>query len=173
MLLCPIQNSAIKYTDWVQKRPRVSQGFGGNPDMYAQFNMKGHNGIDYAVPVGTPVFAPTDGIARVRDSKSDGYGLYVKIRNSYTAREVVLGHLSKVFVKDGERVYVGQKIALSGNSGFSTGSHLHEGFRRIIPQTGDVFNWKVEDYDNGYFGYVDHSEYSVTWKGSLIFNTVE
>lgn len=168
MLLCPIQNSPIFVENqWLQKRPRISQTFGENPDIYKQFGMKGHNGEDIAITVGTPVFADMDGTIRVKNSGDGGYGLHIKLRNSYMAREVVLGHLSKVLVKDGDRVAMGQKIALSGDTGFSTGPHLHRGFRRLIPQSGDVFKWSVKDYDNGYYGYIDAMPYTVTWKGTL------
>jgi len=172
MLLCPFQNTAVKYVDWVQQRPRVSQEYGENPQMYEPLGLKSHNGTDIAVPIGTPVFADMDGIVKVKDSKDQGYGLHIKLRSSFKALETVHGHLSKVFVKDGERVYMGQKIALSGNSGFSTGPHHHGGMRRIIPQTGDIFKWKVKDYDNGNYGWVDDMPFRITWKGSLSTNTL-
>jgi len=135
--------------------------------MYKQFGMNGHNGIDFGVPEGTPVFAGFDGRCKVKDSKSEGYGLHIKLRSSYRKREAVYGHLSRVTVKDGEDVHVGDLIGYTGNTGFSTGPHLHFGFRRLIAKSGDVFKWEVENYENGYYGYVDPYEYLVTFKGSL------
>ena len=58
VLLSPIQNSAIFTKDWIQRRPRITQNFGLNPQIYEQFNMRGHNGVDYGVSVGTPIYSP-------------------------------------------------------------------------------------------------------------------
>jgi murein DD-endopeptidase MepM/ murein hydrolase activator NlpD len=169
MLANPIQNTAKFNLEWLQVRPRVSQWYGGNAATYSQFKMKGHNGIDLAVPVGTPVFAPISGIVKVIDDK-EGYGLHIKIRNASSGCEVVLGHLSGCLVKDGDFVGCYQKIALSGNSGFSTGAHIHIGIRFLIPSEKDIWSWEVRDYCNGYFGYVDFN--MVCWKGDLIYNSL-
>lgn len=82
-----------------------------------------HAGKDMAMPLNTPVRAGADGVARVkRDPK--GYGLYVDLEldNGTTLR---MAHLNAADVKDGERVRQGQVIARSGNSGRSSGPHLH------------------------------------------------
>jgi len=153
MLLCPLKGA-----------PRVSQKFGENPEMYDQFGLTAHDGQDYGVPVGTPVYAPMDGIVKVKDSKGKGYGLHVRIRNSFKALEVVLAHLNEVKVKDGDKVMMGDLIGLSGNSGYSTGPHLHEGMRRLIEKEGgSIWQWAVRDYSNGYFGYFDHSKFIINW----------
>ena len=167
-ILCSIQNEAVLKQDWVQVRPRISQKFGLNPQIYKRFGMKGHNGIDYGVPEGTPVFAGIDGTVRVKDSGDQGYGLHIKIRNGDKACELVLGHLSKVLVVDGQRVNVGDKIALSGNTGFSTGPHVHEGYRLLKPGKKDLFLWEVLNYNNGFKGYFDHLEFIINWKGGFI-----
>lgn len=173
MILCSVQNQAIFDQRWFQKRPRISQHFGLNPQIYSQFGLDGHNGIDYAVPVGTPVFAPMDGELIVKDSGKEGYGLHVRIRNDQKDLECVLGHLSEVLVHGGRRVNMGDKIALSGNTGFSFGPHVHEGFRRIRP-AGDksVWEWPVLDYNNGFKGYFDHLEFVITWKGGFLKNSL-
>ena len=171
MLLCSIQDTARFDLNWTRVKPRITQKFGLRPDVYKQFGMKGHNGLDYGVPVGTPVFSPIDGIVKVKKDKG-GYGWHVKIRNKTKAIECVLGHMSKILVADGAIVSVGDKVALSGNTGFSSGPHVHEGFRRLIPATGDVFKWQVADYDNGYKGYFDHIEFVICWKGGFLKNTL-
>lgn len=82
-----------------------------------------HGGIDMAVPMGTAVHAGASGVARVkRDPK--GYGIYVdlKLDDGTTLR---MAHLDSTEIKDGDRVEKGQVIAKSGNSGRSTGPHLH------------------------------------------------
>lgn len=171
MLPCPVQSTA-KYTSaWIQKRPRITQGFGENPHIYKRFGMDGHNGVDYGIKVGTDIFSPIRGIVKVKNSGNAGYGLHIKIRDLY-GREVVLAHLSEVFVESGQEVYELDKIGLSGNTGFSTGPHLHYGMRNLIVGKGDPFKWKVEDYDNGYYGYIDILPYTFTWKGTSLQSTL-
>lgn len=165
MLLSPIQNTAKLRTDWIQVRPTITQGFGENPAMYKPFGMKGHNGIDFGDRGDDRIFAPMSGHVKLKDSGKSGYGLHIKMRDS--KKEVVLGHLREVFVNDGQYVNVGDKIGLMGNTGFSTAKHLHFGLRYLIPSDGDRWSWQVQDYNNGYFGYVDPSPFLITWKGTF------
>ncbi len=82
-----------------------------------------HRGIDLAVPIGTPVLAVGDGEVVVR--KTDNVaGNYVTIRHNrqYVTRYM---HLKKLLVQPGQKVKRGERIALSGNTGRSTGPHLH------------------------------------------------
>lgn len=85
-----------------------------------------HEGLDFAAPIGTPVFAGYDGVVdtvRVIDP-GEGYGKYVRVR--YSARyKGWFGHLSRVDVALNQVVSAGQQIGLSGNSGGSSGPHLH------------------------------------------------
>ncbi len=82
-----------------------------------------HEGLDIAANTGTPVFATADGIvARVEYSK--GYGKAVIVDHGYGYR-TLYGHNSKNLVKRGERVRRGDKIAEVGNTGRSTGPHVH------------------------------------------------
>jgi murein DD-endopeptidase MepM/ murein hydrolase activator NlpD len=166
MVISPIQNEGLLKTDWIQSRPRVSQWFGMNKAMYEPFGMKGHNGVDFAVIEGTPVYAPLDGEAVVKEDKT-GYGTHIRIRNPYKKLECVLGHLSSVLIKNGQKVTQGQMIGKSGNTGFSTGPHVHMGLRALQESKGSVWEWGVEGYDNGYFGYWDFSPYVITYKGTL------
>lgn len=82
-----------------------------------------HKGIDWAVPIGTKVVASNAGTV-VQAGWSSGYGYAVFI-NHEDGRQTRYGHLSKVLVSPGQKVSQGQKIALSGNTGRSTGPHLH------------------------------------------------
>jgi len=177
MLLSPIQNSALLRQEWIQIRPRISQQFGNDFTIngkwvYKEMGMDGHGGRDYAVPVGTPIFSPMDGVVKVKDSYSRGYGLHIKIRNKTDAQEFVLGHLSKVLVVNGQKVNMGDKIALSGNTGLSTNPHTHGGWRLLKQGEGDLFSWQVLNYKNGYFGYIDYAEYEITWKGTYFRNVL-
>lgn len=82
-----------------------------------------HKGVDWATPVGTAVVASSGGTV-TRAGWGSGYG-YVVYINHGDGRETRYGHLSKVLVSVGQTVKQGQKIALSGNTGRSTGPHLH------------------------------------------------
>ena len=85
--------------------------------------MSPHNGVDFATPIGTPVLSTGDGIVtRVRNHPFAG--IYVEIEHSTTFKTRYL-HLNRALVKPGQRVTRGQRIALSGNTGRSTGPHLH------------------------------------------------
>lgn len=82
-----------------------------------------HKGIDWATPVGTAVCASSGGVV-TRAGWGSGYGYVIYINHS-DGRQTRYGHLSKIQVKVGDHVSQGQKIALSGNTGRSTGPHLH------------------------------------------------
>ncbi len=82
-----------------------------------------HKGIDWATPTGTAVYASCGGTV-ARAGWGSGYG-YVVYINHPDGRQTRYGHLSKVLVSVGQTVTQGQKIALSGNTGVSTGPHLH------------------------------------------------
>ncbi len=82
-----------------------------------------HKGVDWAVPTGTAVFASCGGTVS-RAGWGSGYGYVVYIDHE-DGRQTRYGHLSKVLVKVGQTVKQGDRIALSGNTGVSTGPHLH------------------------------------------------
>ncbi len=82
-----------------------------------------HDGMDFACDIGTPVYATAAGT--VKSAKYErGYGYTVRIDHGY-GYVTVYAHLKKVDVKKGQQVMRGETIALSGNSGRSTGPHLH------------------------------------------------
>ncbi len=82
-----------------------------------------HKGVDWATPIGTTVMASASGTV-AKAGWASGYG-YVVYINHADGRQTRYGHLSKVLVSVGQYVTQGQRIALSGNSGRSTGPHLH------------------------------------------------
>lgn len=107
----------------VSSKYRISSSFNPKRKHPITGLLRPHNGTDFAVPIGTPLYATGDGtVSRVVNHKYAG--LYIEISNGQTYRTRFL-HLSKALVKKGQRVKRGQKIALSGNSGRSTGPHLH------------------------------------------------
>ena len=85
---------------------------------------KMHNGLDVKVYVGDTIRAAFDGKVRIVKYERSGYGRYVVIRH-YNGLETVYGHLSKQLVLEDEDVKAGDVIGLGGNTGRSTGSHLH------------------------------------------------
>ena len=82
-----------------------------------------HKGVDWAVATGTSVYASCGGTV-AKAGWGSGYG-YVVYINHEDGRQTRYGHLSKVLVKAGQKVKQGERIALSGNTGVSTGPHLH------------------------------------------------
>lgn len=101
---------------------RLSSGFGRRkaPTKGASTY---HKGIDWATPVGTAVVASSGGtVTRAGWGSGYGYCVYIQHPDGKTTR---YGHLSKILVKSGQHVAQGEKIALSGNTGVSSGPHLH------------------------------------------------
>jgi len=86
----------------------------------------GRNGIDVANAYGTPIYAAADGVVTAADTAgyNGGYGQYIKISHP-NGTETLYGHASKLLVVVGQTVAKGQKIALMGSTGRSTGNHLH------------------------------------------------
>lgn len=96
-----------------------------------------HKGVDFGIPNGTPIVAPSDGVVEHVAYQARGAGRYIKIKHGHIT--TVYMHLSKTLVKPGQRVKKGERIALSGNTGGSTGPHLHYEFhingRPVNPMT--------------------------------------
>ena len=82
-----------------------------------------HNGLDFANRIGIPIFAVTDGVV-VESGPASGFGLWVVLRHRDGTKSVY-GHINRTYVRVGERVSAGERIAEVGNRGFSTGPHLH------------------------------------------------
>lgn len=82
-----------------------------------------HEGMDMAAPTGTPVYAPGDGVV-THASRQGAYGNLIKIQHEL-GTETRFGHLSRIRVKVGQRVSQGDLIGDIGNTGRSTGPHLH------------------------------------------------
>jgi murein DD-endopeptidase MepM/ murein hydrolase activator NlpD len=116
----------------------ISQRFGDNPQDYARFGMAGHTGVDYAVPVGTPVVAVDSGtVIEVGDGSGD-YGIYIKMRHAWG--ESLYAHLQIATAWLGNSVTKGEAIGLSGNTGNSTGPHLHFAIRILPYKRGYPFD---------------------------------
>lgn len=95
---------------------------------YGMRNGRPHRGADFAAPVGTPILAGADGVVTYAGWLSS-YGKLIKIRHS-NGYETRYAHLNKIRVKVGQRVSRGQRIGDMGNTGRSTGPHLHYEVRK-------------------------------------------
>jgi murein DD-endopeptidase MepM/ murein hydrolase activator NlpD len=88
-----------------------------------------HEGVDIINDVGTDVFAAADGVVRYAGRTQGGYGLVVDIAHGY-GYSTLYAHLSRSFVRSGERVKRGELIGKSGRSGLVSGPHLHYEIRK-------------------------------------------
>jgi murein DD-endopeptidase MepM/ murein hydrolase activator NlpD len=118
-----------------------------------------HSGIDIALKVGDPIHAAFDGVVRLA-KYNGGYGNCVVIRH-YNNLETLYGHLSKINVKVGQEVKAGDVIGLGGNTGRSTGPHLHFECRLMYACFDPEWIFDLETYsiktsfvriDKSYFG---------------------
>ena len=100
----------------------LSSGFGNRISPFTN-EKEFHKGLDISARMKSPVIAPADGVV-TSTGKNYGYGLHLTINHGYGLK-TVYAHLNKALVKKGSRVKRGQEIALVGNSGRSTGPHLH------------------------------------------------
>ena len=126
---------------WPLKKIHITQQWGKNPDWYKRFGIKGHNGLDLRAPTGTPVYSPHDGVIKERRFDS-GYGNYLKVESKTEGS--VLAHLSRFAVGINKHVKKGDLIGYSGNTGNSTGPHLHWGYYKLPRNRND-----------GYLGYIN------------------
>lgn len=103
---------------------RISSGFGLRNDPLNKSRKRHHHGLDIAAPIGTPVFASADGrVAKSGYSNDLGFFIELEHADGFATR---YGHLSKKFVKEGQKVKRGQEIASVGKTGKRcTGAHLH------------------------------------------------
>lgn len=103
--------------------PRITQPW-GKPN--TRYKAKRHTGIDFGVAVGTPVLAITNAtVSKVLNDKSYGLVVAIEYIHNNVKYETWYCHLSKQDVKVGSAVSAGQQLGLSGNTGNSTGPHLH------------------------------------------------
>jgi murein DD-endopeptidase MepM/ murein hydrolase activator NlpD len=106
-----------------------------------------HRGIDISVPTGTPVYATAHGtVEYIRDQGNTGGGKYIVIKHDNTDFRTAYFHLSNnQILKVGDRVQAGCLIGLSGNTGASTGPHLH--YTIYYTQPGKAFSFALDPID--------------------------
>lgn len=93
---------------------RVTSGFG---------ERAGHQGVDIANEIGTPIYSTTDGEV-IEAGPANGFGQWVRVQHD-DGTISVYGHINEALVSEGEQVSAGEQIATMGNRGQSTGPHLH------------------------------------------------
>lgn len=131
--------------DWHSK---VTQWYGETAIDYSRWGHKGHNGIDIACPIGTPVMTVAVGKIKKTGIEPDGFGIYIVITHLDDS-ETIYAHLNSVVSHEvGKEFQAGEVIAYSGTTGNSTGPHLHFGYRP-----------KNYNKTNGYGGYEDPKPY--------------
>lgn len=124
-----------------------------------------HAGTDLRAPIGTPVLAPADGVVKfIQYNQNSGYGNVVSLSHNYGFESYYAHLMNKPIVKEGQFVKKGDIIAYSGNSGMSTGPHLHYEIkfigRLLDPET--FLRWKGSNFTE-----IFQKEKRVTWE-SLI-----
>ncbi|MBN2745651.1 MAG: M23 family metallopeptidase [Bacteroidales bacterium] len=102
---------------------RIASGFGFRiHPVYKTWRM--HTGIDFTAPTGTPIYATGDGKVINPQSGFSGYGKTIVIDHGF-GYQTLYAHCSKIIVKSGQKVKRGQIIGYVGNTGISTGPHVH------------------------------------------------
>lgn len=148
-----------KLSDLFEGDYPISQPFGANPQNYQLYGLAGHEGIDYETPIGVNVYCPFESgiiLRDVDDPKSGNYGNYIVIWDTVQKCAVWYCHLSSNLVSYGQKVTRGQVVGKTGNSGNSTGAHLHVNFVET-DASGNRLNT-----GNGYQGFLNLFNY-VEW----------
>jgi len=142
---------------WPLSKIVITQKFGNTA--FAQggaYNGKGHNGVDFGIPTGTPVKTAGSGVVEAFGNTDEirgcySYGKWILVKHP-TGLSTLYAHLSVISVERGESVAVGDVIGYSGNTGYSTGPHLHfsvyatQGVR--VVRLGDIK--KITNCGNAY-----------------------
>lgn len=161
---------------YVPVKPKwITQSFGMRPEVYSQFGINGHNGIDMYADHGQPVHAAHDGTARYEIDSNQGHGVVIISDDtfSYNGSEcyykTIYWHLCDP-VKEpllmspvpndgkGHAVKAGDVIGFADNTGFSTGNHLHFGLKPVM-QGEDPGTWYNTEQNNGFAGAIDPEPY--------------
>lgn len=155
--------------------PIINQVFGNVSPMYTNMGMKGHSGVDFYAPHGTPVYATHDGLASYQVDSGGGHGVVIISHDKFdiggkeTKIKTIYWHIvdplkepkyeSPFADKTGfTPVKNGELIGYADNTGASTGSHLHFAMKTV--EEGEYAGtWMNTQVGNGYFGGIDPVPY--------------
>ncbi|MCL9776901.1 M23 family metallopeptidase [Vibrio methylphosphonaticus] len=145
---------------------RISSQFGKRIHPVSK-KAKMHRGLDFAVNTGTKIYAPADGVVEVTRKSSKGSGNFLRLQHAFGFSSSY-SHLKGFKVKNGQFVHKGELIALSGNSGLSSGPHLHYEVRFVgrALDPKPFVDWGVNEFEE-----IFEKERGIRWE-SLV-KTVE
>jgi len=129
-------------TFWLESpipNPRITQPFGVNAEYYTNLGLPGHEGIDFGAALGTTIYAAQMGIVlRIEDvwgndAINNPYGNQIRIRHDWFGQlyETIYANMDSLTITEGDKVLPGQPIGRVGNTGRSTGPHLHFGLKQL------------------------------------------
>ncbi|PAF48675.1 peptidase M23 [Helicobacter sp. 12S02232-10] len=142
---------------------RISAEFGNRMHPILHILHK-HTGLDFSAQINTPVYSTADGVVDfAANGWNGGYGKLVKISHSFGFK-TYYAHLNNIAVKSGEFVKKGQIIAYSGNSGVSTGPHLHYEVRFLNQPLNPInfVKWDMKNFDS-----IFEKERKIAWQSLL------
>jgi murein DD-endopeptidase MepM/ murein hydrolase activator NlpD len=118
-----------------------------------------HTGMDFNAAIGTPIYATGDGVVDRADAEAAGYGSHVVINHGF-GYQTLYGHMSKMLVKPGQVVKRGEIIGLVGNSGISSGPHVHYEVIRNGEKVNPVNYYFLDLTPEEYLKIIEQSEQS-------------
>ena len=140
-------DAAFAFSAWPTDHKYITQSYGNNPEYYGQWGLDGHEGVDLRAPEGSGIYAVADGTV-IEVDDAGNYGKHVTIRHPEGYR-TLYAHLSQISVVENQVVSAGDRLGDAGNTGNSSGAHLHlslyEGERRIDP-TPYLLPFKPDGY---------------------------
>jgi hypothetical protein len=117
------------------------------------FRSHGHSGIDFKMEIGEPIRSVKDGVVTIKDFGNVNAGKTVLVKWDGDNKTAIYGHLNDFSVHNGQRVQAGDLLGHAGNTGFSTGSHLHFGLKNgegqfldPSPYINDIQNMNVKQF---------------------------
>ncbi len=122
-----------------------------------------HRGLDMTCQSGEPIYAPADGVVEFTRPSNQGYGNYLKLRHSFGFM-TSYAHMKNFNVRSGQFISKGDLVGQCGNSGISTGAHLHYEVRFLgrTLNPANFVNWNTEQFDQMF-----ENERSINWSALL------
>jgi murein DD-endopeptidase MepM/ murein hydrolase activator NlpD len=170
---CQLKTTKKNYIACDGKNPPA-----GYESVYKALGMTGHTGLDYHAPMYTPIYSSQDGIVQeIQAERERGLGLGIITERKHYCDETGKDEYFKIrywhnhshYVKLGDKVKIGQLIALADNTGISAGSHLHFEIKPVkvtFKKDGTISKVVNIFQTNGYYGSVNPLPYMLDQKAS-------